>query len=415
MSELGRVLRLEARRTALLVAVPLLTAVGVVTAWLSLAHDVAYWDDSVAALVNAVRLLGPAAAGLSAWVAVRERRLDYLRDLTPRSPATAALLDMVLLAAAALVAYAGVTAVVAVDTLLRDQAGEPQLLGVVAGGVALVLHVVVGYLAGRAVPHLATAAVVVAATWAWAQLRVPGRSWWSLLPPAAFDRVELYTGLRGEVLAAQALWAAGLAAVLVLTYVWATTRRPWAVVPLAAALALTGMATVRLAESEGRAVGPVATGTTCSQWPITICVHPALSEALPGLMAATTPLAARLRGTPGEFTRVEQRPAGAPAVVSGGVAGIHLDDLSTGYEARAVTQIRNGLVNAQACAAPRRPAAGEYRAMVDAWLLGAEPPAISDARAARAFGAWTEQRRRVWLRANFAGYRRCALTPRAFR
>ncbi|MFG2002015.1 hypothetical protein ACGFNU_22975 [Spirillospora sp. NPDC048911] len=414
MSDLGRVLRVEARRTALLVAVPSLTAVGVVTAWLSLVPDIAYWDNSVVALVNTVLILGPLAAGLAAWASVRERRLDYLRDLTPRSPATGPLVDMVLLSAAALAAYGAVAAVVAVHTALREQAGEAHAVGILAGATTLVMHVVIGYLAGRLVPRLATAVVVVVATFLWAAVRLPSTSWWSLLPPAALNQVELFMGLRPRVLADEALWSAGLTAAMVLAYVWWLNRRFWTIVPLLAALSLMALATVRLESSDGRAVAPVAVEASCREWPITICVHPALRDALPALMTAATPLAARVNGTPGAFTRIEQRPGTAPAGVARGVAAVHLDDLSPGYEARVAEEIRDGLVDARSCAAQRRPAA-EYRAMVDAWLLGTEPPAIADVRAARAFGGWTEQRRRAWLRANFAAYHRCALTARAFR
>ncbi|MCQ0019124.1 hypothetical protein [Actinomadura madurae] len=182
MSDLGRVLRLDARRTALLVAVPVLTLVGTAATVLSLCPSVAYWDNTVVALVNAVRFLGPVAAGLAAWAAVRERPLDYLRDLTARSPATGVLFDLLLLSSAALVSYLAVTALVVAVTLVHEEAGHPHPLGAVAGAGALVLHVVVGYLTGRVVPHRVTAALVLAVTSLWAALRVPGVSWWSLLP-----------------------------------------------------------------------------------------------------------------------------------------------------------------------------------------------------------------------------------------
>ncbi len=141
----------------------------------------AYWDNTVVALVNAVRFLGPVAAGLAAWAAVRERPLDYLRDLTARSPATGALLDLLLLSSAALVSYTAVTALVVAATLAQAEAGHPHPLGVIAGAGALVLHVV-GYLMGRVVPHRATAALAFGATAMWAALRIPGVSWWSCCP-----------------------------------------------------------------------------------------------------------------------------------------------------------------------------------------------------------------------------------------
>ncbi|WP_207945177.1 hypothetical protein [Actinomadura rubrisoli] len=415
MSDLGRVLRLDARRTALLVAVPVLTAVGMGATAPSLVPSVAYWDNSVVALVNAVRFLGPVASGLAAWTAVRERPLDYLRGLTARSPATGVLFDLLLLSAAGLVAYFTVTGVVVVVTLLQQEAGHPHPLGVVVGAGALVLHIVAGYLAGRAVPHRATAAVVLALTALWGALRAPGVSWWSLLPPAAFHRVRLFTALRPDVLADQVAWSIGVTAALVLAYVTWSTRRLLVVLPLVLALVATGTATLGLHGSDGGTVAPAPAEPVCREWPLTICVHPALRSALPALMAAVTPLAARLNGTPGAFTRVDQRPAWLPATVADGIAAVHVDeDLAPGYEVRAVRQIRDGLMDGPACAAPRPGSAG-YRALVDAWLLGEEPPAVPDARAARGFASWSEDRRREWLRLHFAQYRACRLGPQDFR
>ncbi|SPT59006.1 hypothetical protein [Actinomadura madurae] len=410
MSDLGRVLRLDARRTALLVAVPVLTLVGTAATVLSLCPSVAYWDNTVVALVNAVRFLGPVAAALAAWAAVRERPLDYLRDLTARSPATGVLFDLLLLSSAALVSYLAVTALVVAVTLVHEEAGHPHPLGAVAGAGALVLHVVVGYLTGRVVPHRVTAALVLAVTSLWAALRVPGVSWWSLLPPAALPRLDLFTTLRPAVFADQVLWAAGTTTALILGYVMWVTRRFLIVLPLAVALAATAAATLDLRGSSG-AVVPAAAEPVCRRWPLTVCVHPALRHALPRLMEQVTPLAARLDGTPGAFTRVEQRPAWVPVTVAGGVAAVHVDEsLSPGYAARAVRQISEGLKDGPACASPNG-----YRALVDAWLLGDDPRAVADSRTARRFASWSERRRRAWLRLHFTEYRTCALDRDDFR
>ncbi|WP_433328031.1 hypothetical protein [Spirillospora sp. CA-294931] len=414
--ELGRVLRLDARRTALLVVVPLLTAVGVVTAWLSLVPGVAYWDNSVVALLDTVRLLGPVAAGLAAWAALRERRLHYLHDLSARSPATGVLLGLLLLGGAALVAYGAVTAVVVVETVLRNEAGRPSPLGLAAGAAALTQHVVLGYLAARLAPRPATVVLVVVATWLWAVARVPGTSWWSLLPPAALNQVELFTGLRPRVLADETAWSLAFTAALVLAYVYWVTRRRRLLLPLLLALLVTGAVTVRLESSEGRAVTPAAFSPACRNWPLTVCVHPALRPALPGLMTATMPLATRLNGTPGEFTRVMHRPESEPPAVRHGVAVVHLDeDLSPGFEAQAVRQIRDSLLDRDACNASRGGSGAAYERLVGAWLVGEHPPPIADAGAARRFGAWSEDRRKNWLRTHYAEFRTCALDPADFR
>ncbi|SNS93871.1 hypothetical protein SAMN05443665_1012167 [Actinomadura meyerae] len=413
MSDLGRVLRLDARRTALLVAVPVLTLVGAAAALPALHPSAAYWDNTVVALVNAVRFLGPVAAALAAWAAVRERPLDYLRDLTARSPATGVLLDLLLLSSAALVSYAVIAGFAAAVTLARDGAGHPQPLALAAGAGTLVLHVVVGYLTGRVVPHRATAPLAFGATAMWAALRIPGVSWWSLLPPAALPRADLFTTLRPRVFADQAAWTAGLTAALILGYVLWATRRHLLVLPLAAALAATGTATLGLRDSGGAVVRAADAAPVCRQWPLVVCVHPALREALPRLTAEFVPLAARLNGTPGAFTAVRQRPGWAPVEVADGTAFVHLDeDLSPGYAARAARQISHTLKDPARCPVG---SPGGYRALVDAWLLGDDPPSIDDTRAARRFASLSERERRSWLRHHFAEYRTCSLGPADFR
>lgn len=416
MHDVGRVLRVEARHSTLLGAVPVLAAGGAVLAWRALPPGVAYWDAAVVALTASVRLLGPVAAALAAWASLREHRFDYLRGLTSRSPATGALLDLLLLCGAALVAYGLAATVIAVGTVARDEAGRLHPLGVPAGAAALVLHVVLGYLAARLVPHPMTAALTGGLTALWAALRA-GTSWWSLLPPATLDHVDPFTGLRTGVLADQLLWSLGAAAALVCGYVAVVARRPVAVTLAVAALAVTAVSTVRLEASGGTAVSPAPAGRRCVHWPLTICVHPALRSALPALEAALTPLAARLAGTPGAFTRVEQRPPGEPVGVRNGVAYIHLPDLAPGYEQRVVRALVAGLAEAAGCADPRRARGAAYTAVVDAWLLDDPVPATGRAVGAEfaRFGDWTETRRRHWLSRNFAAYRSCTLQPHDLR
>jgi hypothetical protein len=418
VSDLGRVLRLDARRTALLFAVPVLAVAGVTAAWQVLIPGVAYWDNALVAVNSSVRLLGPVAAGLAAWMAMRERRLDYLRGLTVRSPATGPLLDVSLLTAVALVAYGVVTVVIMARTVLREEAGALRPLGILAGATTLALYVLLGYLAGRIAPHPGIVVVAGGAGWLWTALRPATSSWWSLLPPADLRQVELFADLRTGVPAYQMLWSAGLTTSLVLGYVLVATRpRPPALpltLPLIAALAVTAFSTERLHDYDGVAVVPSATELTCREWPLTVCVHPALRTALPSLVARVTPLAARLTGTPGALIRVEQRPRREPVSVKDGVAHIHLNDLTPGYEDRVEEEIRAGLVDGRGCSDPRRTRGRAYSLMVTAWLLDDEPRHVPGTAAARRFASWDEQQRRTWLRTHFTAYRRCALTESDF-
>lgn len=435
-------LRLDARRAALLVVVPGLAGVGVLAAWRMLLPGVAYWDNAVVALTASVRLLGPVAAALAAWVAVREHRLDYLRGLTPRSPATGPLLDLLLLTGAALLAYGVVATIIVGEAALQQRPGAAQPLGLLAGAAALALHVVLGYLAGRLAPSPVIIVVAGTLTGLWAALRGSGSSWWSLLPPAAIGQVELFTALRGGVLADQVCWSLGLMVTLIAGYVWTVTRRGLLVVPLAGALAITMLSTVRLASSDGAAVVPAPVGHVCRQWPLKICVHPALHSALPSLEAALTPLAGRLSATPAAFTRVVQRPESDPAGIRRGVASVHLTDLTPGYESRLVREMQAGLVDTRSCTDPAHARGRVYRTLIDAWLVAQEPgpippaapatPATGNLEAAaiaasvrlpanagvawvaHRFTGWDEAHRRAWLGAHYSDYRSCTLTQQDF-
>jgi hypothetical protein len=423
VAELGRMLRLDARRTALFVAIPVLVLLGVAAAWPTLLPGVAYWDNTVVALMTSVRLLGPAAAGLGAWMALREHRLDYLRGLTPRSPAVGPLLDLLLLTAVTLTAYGLLGAIILTQTALGEDAGRLHPLGMSAGAAALALHVVAGHLIGRLIGYgisgrglrtaAPTALVTAALTWLWSGLRTSG-SWWSLLPPADIDRVGLYAGVRPGLFAGQTVWCLGLIAAMVLGYVWFLDRRASLVIPIIAAFAVTAIATDRIGSYDGAAAAPAPTGHVCRDWPLTVCVHPALRAALPELEAAVTPLAARLNGTPAAFTRVEQRPANEPAGVHGGIADVHLPDLAPGYQSRAVHELHSTLTNTRACTHPRRAQGVAYAALVSAWLRDDPAPDIADIVIARRFGSWDEGRRRAWLRMHYGAFRRCLLTPYDF-
>jgi hypothetical protein len=413
MSELGRVLRIDARRTAPFLAVPALALLGAVAAWRALLPGVAYWDDAVAALFASVRVLGPASAALGAWVALREHRLGYLRGLSPRSPALGPLLDLLLLGVVTLSAYAAVATAVAVKTLLHVQAGHPQVMGLLAGALTVSVYTVIGYLAGRTVPRLPTVVVVAGVTYLWGVVR-PG-TWTYLLPPPGVEHIHPFAGLRTELLTAQALWSLGLGSLLVIGHLWTLTRRAWLAVPLIAVAGVIALCTLWIHAQQRAPLAPRAFEYSCRQWPLTVCVHPALRSALPSLETALTPLATRLSGTPGSFSRVEHRPDGDFPRPARGIVYIHLRDLSPGYEHRAEQEIEISLLDARICADPRHATGVGYSALVSAWLLDETPPRLSDGVAARDFARWTEQRRRHWLGVHYVRYRTCTLRGRDFR
>lgn len=313
MTDIGRVLRLEARSTALFLAVPVLAAIGLAAAWPVLIPGVGYWDNTAAAVIGSVRALGPACAALAAWTALRDDpTLGYLRGLTVRSPATVPLLDLSLLAGVTLPAYGIVIVVVSVKTAMHEEAGRLSPLGLALGASVLLMMVAAGYLAGRLFSHLITVPFVAVAAYAWAVVSPDGITSWSGLPtPAAIDRVNVFVTVDDGLFLARLMWSLGLCVLLVAGPLMWLTRRLWLVVPLGLALgaAAAGIARVHTYDEP---VTAARFDYVCRNWPLRVCVHPALRPALRTLGTAVTPLAARLAGTPAEFTTVIQRPAGTP-------------------------------------------------------------------------------------------------------
>jgi len=254
---------------------------------------------------------------------------------------------------------------------------------------------------------------VMVAAYLWGLVR-PG-SWTGLLPPPSVEHIGPFAALRTELLAGQALWSLGLATLLITGYVWTMTRRNRLAIPIVAAAGVIVGTTLWIHGQQRAPLTPRAFEYACRQWPLTVCVHPALRTALPSLEAALTPLATRLSGTPGRFIRVEHRPDNDFPHPGRGVVYIHLNDLSPGYEHRAEQEIEISLLDARTCGDPRHAVGARYSALVSAWLLDETPPRLGDTTAARNFDRWDEQQRRLWLRNHYARYHSCTLRGSDFR
>jgi hypothetical protein len=435
VSDLGSVLRLEARRRAAIITVPILAAVGLPAAWSGLIPGIAYWDTSATAVSGSVRYMGPVAAGIAAWVGIRERRGGYLRRLSPRSPAVGPSLDLLVLTALALLSYCLVSAAVLGYTLFQGATGRADPLTLLSGAGALVLNVMVGYTLGsaaapfRSIPMPPVAVLTAVAVWGWMEMRSYAGSWLNLTPPGPARPVGPFSALKPWLAATQALWALGLAGGMLLAYLWLLTRRTLLLLPLAAALVLTTICTVRLHSYRGKAMTPaVPADYACRRWPLPICVHPALASALPALEAAVTPLAIRVDGTPEAFHKVRQSPSTVPVGVRAGVARIHLPDLSAGFDHRAAVDLASALAACHLTSSttgakpPGTTAQAAYGAMVTSWLADDQTPPLPYAgplaytfqAAANRWAGWQEDQRRQWLRIHFNHFRTCTLTAQDF-
>lgn len=394
---MARVVRVDARRGSLLTAMPLLALLGAVAGWRELPEGFRDWDTVVRAAESSVRWSGPTAAGLAAWTGMSGRRLDYLRALTARSPAAAPLHDLSLLSAVALAGYLAGVLVVAAPVLADGGFREAHLLGLLAGAGTLALYVAAGYLAGLSWAHPLAVVLTVAAASAWVVLRPEG-SWTVLLPPVRSGPADLFDTPSAGVLAARLCWAGGLAAALVLGHLAWVTRRRLLLGGVVLSLTVTILCTVRIHAANGEAGAPSEVERVCRHWPVSVCVHPSLAEALPALSAAVAPLAARMSNTPGVLVRFEQRSSREPVSYENGTVGFHLPDLSPGYARRAVRQIESALAD---CTAPPT----GLQAQVSAWLRDEPVPTDPDTP----FTRWSEKQRRAWFALHYHDFRACAL------
>lgn len=398
-----RRLRATGRRSVpwpVVVGLPLLTVCGLIAAWRDLIPGVSYWDNAVGALVASVRVTGPVAAGIAALIASRHPRERTWSGMG-RS------------AGVATASYIILTLGVCAKTLWYDAPGQLVAGGVLAGLAALLSHVIVGHMAGALVRSPVTAPVVAAACYlatGWVLAR--DDAWWRLLAPTATPPETVFTQWRPSVLHAQLAWYAGFAGLIAAGYALAVLRRRALIVPLVltVAVAATGVAQLHRYRGDALTVS-AATDLTCRDWPLTICVHPALRDALPGLEYAAMPVAERLDGTPGEFRRLVQLRVGTgPRDAGRGAGWLTLRTLSDGYEDAAMMSMVRRLPDARACSAPH--AEHAYTNLVLTWLGTGRVE--RDTAKARVFARMGEPRRRAWLRAHYDRFRTCDLRAEDF-
>lgn len=406
MREHGGVSREELKQGAA-VTVAVLLALGLVAAWSVLIPGVDAWENVVAAVIGSLRLTGPVAAAFAAWVALRHRRAARELPLTTWRALRAPLAIVLVV----LGSFAATVLVLAVKTVLTEQAGRLSLTGLGMGMAGLALYSVIGWVAGWALPYAPTAPLTGLGCYALFSWLADGDGWADRLAPGTGEPYDLFQGLSGTVFVNQIIWLLGITGALLLGWAALVTRQTLvlACALLAVLAAATGVARV-LGEPRPAAAQEIA--YSCQEWPITVCVHPGMRAGLTELSAAFTEIASRLAETPAAFTRVEQRPLDDPLKPSHGLAPIHVPDLSAGFAEEAVHEY----VDALAARCPGRPADG-YREIVMAWLRG-EPlpggPLLEHEYAAAWFSGLNEHQRREWLRMFFSDFQACKLSATHF-
>ncbi|MBB6554936.1 hypothetical protein [Nonomuraea rubra] len=406
MREHAGVSREELKHSAA-VTVAVLLAVGLFAAWNVLIPGVDAWENIVAAVIGSLRLTGPVAAAFAAWVALRKRRALRGRSLTTWRALKAPLAIVMVVVGS----FGATVLVLAVKTVLTDQAGRLSLTGLAMGMAGLALYSVIGWVAGWVVPRPFTPPLAGLACYGLFSWLADDRGWADKLAPGTGEPYDLFQGLNGAPFFDQTIWLLGITAALLLGWAALVTRQALvlACALLSVLAAAMGVSRV-LAQPKPAAAVDIA--YACQEWPITVCVHPGMRAGLTELGAAFTQIASRLAGTPAAFTRVEQRPLDDPLKPSNGLAPVHVPDLSAGFAEEAAHEYIEAL-------APRCQSAVTegYRQIVVAWLRG-EPlpgtPLPEHHYATTSFSSWSEHQRREWLRMFYSDFQGCRLSSTHF-
>jgi hypothetical protein len=334
----GQLLRIETRRNIGFWALPFLAGL----AWLAWRiqqeteghSSVALWPQTSVDIAFAVAFIGPAAGGLAAWVAGRDRRRG-MDDLLATTPLPVTRRELTLLAATTLwvlFAYLAAGAYQGINTAREATWGSPVWPPILIAGLAIAAQAAIGYAAGsfarssissRLMAGIVPIVLFFAQLWPttirgddvmlgptrgtsnypyenlapWAVVQdIAGTIFWSPRMDLFWAAAAWFGGLGGLALAIILLrrrrrslvaWFTVVAAVLALVFGWTQ------LVP----------AKVFVTASPSRAI---AYDPVCTQRSIKICVHPAYESTLDDTADLVDAVIRPLAGVPGFPARAEQ-------------------------------------------------------------------------------------------------------------
>lgn len=344
----GRLLRIEFRRNATWVLLPLLAAL----LWIAspygrgLRAPVALWSSRSLALQGSIQVIGPFAAGMAAWMASRETRRG-LRDVLG-STATGwwsrRLATLAATAAWSLTLYLAAGVVLFGLTAGQATWGGPVWWPVSVGGVGVLACTAVGFTFGVALPSRFTAPLVAIGLLLALQLTLALRGDYLLVSPARDSlstSASVFFGVDPGLAITQLIFGCGVTAAAVAAVAWpigpgrlrtpgpptaiaAVSLATAGVAAIAASLLLAGTArqdtpqgTVIPALHAAVSARPVSYTPVCDDRPpIPVCAHPAYRSILPAVAADLAPVTAQVAGLPGAPTQIELADPGSPPPAS---------------------------------------------------------------------------------------------------
>lgn len=179
----------------------------------------ALWSLAVSALGNSVQLMGPVAAAAAAYAGgmKRRRRMDSWEALSARGPIAGGLTAMAALSLWVLMAFIVEISVVFGRTAASASWSAPDLPRTMAAAMGLLVQVVLGYLAGRAVPSRFTPLLAAAFFYVlslFSESALFGYRWQFLLP-FNLQLYDEFARLNPAVAPGQILWYIGVTGIAV--------------------------------------------------------------------------------------------------------------------------------------------------------------------------------------------------------
>lgn len=421
-------LGLEARRSLTLWFFPIFAVLTGYAVLGELPTGVWLWPHTSVALQNSLVLVGPFAAGLSVWVAARNRRqsIDELLITTSLSTTVRELMTWAGAAIWICLGYILATAILLFITLMEATWGAPALGPIFAGLFALCMHSAVGYVIGFLLPRLFTAFLV--AILDYVIQGILGYFFIVYLSPVATPVPDAFYGVFPNISAMQSLWFLGVS-VLALGTV-ALVSREISTAPLIgviAALALvTGVATLLLRVDPS--MSPESAGVrlpdyelVCEDPTITVCVHPAYESLLPEVSTTMAKMTEPLVGIQNGPIRATQKPSQPTDFLDDGTIEFYL------YDKQFLdTQLKMELVYALVQGESSREEVGELtevQSVIAASLL--QPvsdespsnlfPSFADDNTREAFDRYSrlpQKEKRAWLKQNYTKMRAGELDPK---
>lgn len=325
-----RLLRIELRRNALLILLPVVGLLWLASPIARHLYPIALWPDRSTDVQSALQALAPFSAGIAAWVAYRERRrgMADLLAATPFDPGRRALAALVATAVWAVLGYLAGMTVMLVITARQATWGHPVIWPLLVGALAVLAATALGFAVGRLAPSRFTAPLAAIGTLGLlaigAQTAFDGHLVSRIAPlyPTISLDLPVFYPVRADLAVLQLLFAGGvLVCAVAITLLHSGNRRTGlaggivGVLLVGLSVGLIGTAhrdqqnaTVVPALDTAASQQPLPYTPACSTSPLPVCVHPAYAAKLSIVDDVINRLAAPLLGLPGAPVRATERP-----------------------------------------------------------------------------------------------------------